>query len=342
MIGLYIEGKGYIMNTKRWLAIVAAVVLLFVSIGFKFTMSVASGFFNEMMKGFEDEMISETELEEGSFTERIAVLNLDGVIQDTGNSLFAQGAYQHSDFIRSIEKAGEDDTVKAILLKVDSPGGAVGETAQIHRALVEMQAEYDKPIYVSMGSMAASGGYYVSAPADKIFAEPATLTGSIGVIMESINFSGLAEKYGVSFNTIKSGKHKDIMSSSREMTGEERDILQSIIDEMYADFVDVIVDGRHMDESTVRKLGDGRIYTGRQAAANGLIDEVGNFDDTLAALKADYDLGGASVIQYGMDFGFFGFVTLQMKDFLTKNNEDVNIVAELIQHREHPRAMYLY
>src|SRR5699024_247461 len=156
----------------------------------------------------------------------------------------------------SIDTAAEDPTVQAIVLKVDSPGGGVTESAEIHRKITELQADYDKPVYrnplvipyydkpvyVSMGNTAASGGYYVSAPADKIFANESTLTGSIGVIMQSMNFSGLAEKYGIEFNTIKSGKHKDIMSPTREMTKEENKIMQSMIDEMYDEFVDVIVE----------------------------------------------------------------------------------------------------
>src|SRR5699024_7994229 len=154
----------------------------------------------------------------------------------------------------------DDETIEAVLLKVDSPGGGVYETAQIYKRLMEVK-ELDKPIYVSMGNMAASGGYYAAMPAEKIFATTSTITGSIGVIMESINYSELAEEYGVKFNTIKSGKHKDIMSASREMTDEEHDILQSMIDEMYGEFVDVVSEGRDMDEKTVRKLADGRIYT---------------------------------------------------------------------------------
>src|SRR5699024_9499864 len=129
-----------------------------------------------------------------------------------------------------------------------------------------------------MGGMAASGGYYVAAPADKIFAEATTLTGSIGVIMESVNYAELAENHGVKFNTFTSGKHKDIMSPSREMTEEEHDIMQSMIDEMYDEFVDVIVDGRGMDEQTVREVGDGRIYTGKQAKEVELIDDLGSLD----------------------------------------------------------------
>src|SRR5690625_1378587 len=186
-----------------------------------------------------------------------------------------------------IEKAAEDTTIAGLIIRIDTPGGAVVETAQIHEALLELQNEYDKPFYVSMGNTAASGGYYVSAPANKIFAEAATLTGSIGVIMESINFAELAENYGIHFNTIKSGKHKDILSPSREMTSEEEAILQSMIDEMYDEFVQVIVDGRGMNESTVRELADGRVYTGKQAQENGLIDEVGSLKDAIEAMETE-------------------------------------------------------
>src|SRR5690625_1446892 len=292
------------MNTKRWLAIVAAVVLLFVSIGFRFTMNVASG----LLEGFADldeHYFEEEILVNGDLDKRIAVLNLNGVIQDVELPIFLSEGYNHKQFLKKIEQAGEDPTIEAIILKVNSPGGAVGATAQIHRKFVELQEKYEKPMYVSMGETAASGGYYVAAPADKIFAESSTLTGSIGVIMESINYSELAENYGVDFNTIKSGKHKDIMSPNREMTQEEREILQSMIDEMYDEFVQVIVDGRQMDEAKVREVGDGRVYTGKQAQEVGLVDEVGNFDDTLAALKNEQNLENAQVIQYGMGLGFF-------------------------------------
>lgn len=329
------------MNTKRWLALIAAVVLILVSIGFRFTMNIATGFLDNMMD-LDETLIEEKVIEEGSFNERIAILNLEGVIQDTSQAMFLTEGYQHESFLNSIEKAGEDNTIKAILLKVNSPGGAVGETAQIHRELIDIQEKYDKPIYVSMGATAASGGYYVSAPADKIFAEPSTLTGSIGVIMQSINFSGLAEKYGVTFNTIKSGKHKDIMSQTREMTEEEHEILQTIIDEMYGDFVDVIVEGREMDEAKVRELGDGRIYTGSQAAANGLVDEVGNYEDALTALKKDNNLEKASVIQYGAGLGFLGNFGMNLKGMFQNKDAEVNMLTELIRKSDQPRAMYLY
>jgi len=328
------------MNTKRWLAIGIAVVLLIVSIGFRFTMNLASGFLNNMMD-FDETLLSEEILEEGDISNRIAVLNLEGVIQEDIDSIFGTESL-HEDFMKSIEKAGEDESIKGIILKINSPGGAVGATAEIHRALVELQEEYDKPIYVSMGETAASGGYYAATPADKIFAEPSTLTGSIGVIMESMNFSGLAEKYGVKTNTIKSGKHKDIMSPTREMTDEEKDILQTMVDEMYDDFVDVIVEGRDLSEDKVRELGDGRVYTGKQAAENGLVDEVGNYDDAIKAMKDDYDLENATVISYGLDLGIFGNISMSVKEMIQNKQDDLEIVSELMKRTDRPRAMYLY
>lgn len=329
------------MNTKRWLAIVVVVVLLFISIGFRFTMNLASGLLDDVMT-FDEEGYDEVIIADGDWGERIAVLNLEGVIMGGEESIFLAEGYQHERFLGKIQQAAEDETVEAILLKINSPGGAVGETAQIHKALIDMQAEYDKPLYVSMGEMAASGGYYAAAPADKIFAETSTLTGSIGVIMENINFSGLAEKFGVDFNTIKSGKHKDILSSSREMTKEEEEILQSIIDEMYDDFVQVIVDGRGMDEAKVRKVGDGRIYTGRQAQDVGLVDEVGTFDDALEALQDEYGLEDAQVIEYGEDLGIFRLFGVKAQEFITGNKSELDTVMSLLRKSDKPRAMYIY
>src|SRR5699024_9885563 len=154
--------------------------------------------------------------------------------------------YQH--VLGSIERAATDSTVEAVVLRVNSPGGGVLESAEIHRQLVELKEEYDKPLYISMGNTAAACGYYVSAPGDKIYDYTATIKDAIGVIMKCINFGEFAKKHGVEFDTITNGKHKDIMSPARDMTDEEEDILQEMVDEMYDDFIQVIVDGRGMDE----------------------------------------------------------------------------------------------
>lgn len=329
------------MNTKRWIAILVAVVLVVVSIGFKavttFTTILLSDQFTMNSQYMDEEVIKE-----GSSQEKIAVLSLHGTIENVATSPLASAGYNHPFFLDSIDTAAEDPTVEAIILEVDSPGGGVTESAEIHQRIVDLQKNYEKPIYVSMGNMAASGGYYVAAPADKIFAEASTLTGSIGVIMQSMNFSGLAEKYGIEFNTIKSGKHKDIMSPTREMTDEEDEILQSMIDEMYDEFVDVIVDGRDLSEKEVRKIGDGRIYTGKQAVEVDLVDEIGSFDDTLVELMDDYDLQNAQVIQYDPGIGYWSQFLMSAKNMFNSESDEIKTIMNLINNSDQPRAMYLY
>lgn len=327
------------LNRRRWIAILVAVVLVFMSIGFRFTMTVASGLLEDVFN-FETSYFEEEEIRPGDIGEKIAILQLNGAIMDLSSPLFMDG-YNHELFLATIDQAFEDPDVEAVILSVDSPGGAVGETAQIHKKLINYMEEYEKPFYVSMGSMAASGGYYVAAPADKIFAEPSTITGSIGVIMQNINYSGLAEKYGVDFNTIKSGKHKDIMSPSREMTEDEQAIMQSIIDEMYSDFVQVIVDGRNLDEEKVREIGDGRIYTGRQAQELGLVDEIGDLDATIDAMMDEYDLEDAQVIQYSTEISIFSNFAMSVQQFLQKPTE-FDLVSLLLNESDKPRAMYIY
>lgn len=327
------------MNRRRWLALLIAIVLIFMSMGVRFTMTVASGLLEDLFN-FDISYFEEEEIRAGNSSEKIAIIQLDGAIMDLGTSFFLEG-YNHGQFLATIDQSFQDPTVAAVILSVNSPGGAVGETAQIHKKLIDYMEEYEKPLYVSMGSMAASGGYYVAAPADQIFAEPSTLTGSIGVIMQNINYSGLAEKYGVEFNTIKSGKHKDIMSPAREMTAEEQTIMQSIIDEMYDDFVQVIVDGRNLDEAKVREIGDGRIYTGRQAQEVGLVDQIGDLDDTIDALMDAYDLENAQVIQYSTEISVFSNFAMSAQQFLQKPTE-FDFVTLLLNESDKPRAMYIY
>lgn len=330
------------MDRKRWLALIVVVVLFFMSIGFRFATSVASGFLTNMTSLIEEDLLQEQIIEEGSMTSKVAVLHLDGVIQDLDASLLNTSTYNHKQFLKQIDKVAEDPFIDAVVLYVNSPGGGVVESAQIHDRLKKLKEQYDKPFYVSMGGMAASGGYYVSAPADKIYAEPATLTGSIGVIMQNINFGKFAEKHGVEFNTITSGKHKDILSSTREMTEEERNILQSMIDEMYDDFVGVIVDGRNMDEKTVRKLADGRVYTGKQAKEVELIDEIGSLEDTIAAIKEENNLQNAQVIQYEYGLGIFNFFGLTVNSLFNDRNGQLADILTLMNYSDSPRAMYLY
>jgi len=206
---------------------------------------------------------------------QVGVVEVEGVILDSKKII-----EQLSDF-------HESGTIKAIVLRVDSPGGGVGPSQEIHDEVRRINA--DKPVIVSMGSVAASGGYYIAAPARLIFANPGTITGSIGVIMEFTNFQELLEKIGLHSQAVKSGKHKDIGSPVRPMTEEERALLQGLIDDVHAQFVDSIAAGRHLDVQKVRALADGRIFTGRQARDLGLVDELGSLE---AAIRRAGELGG--------------------------------------------------
>ncbi|MCB8944145.1 MAG: signal peptide peptidase SppA [Ardenticatenaceae bacterium] len=217
----------------------------------------------------------------------IAIVRVEGAIFSSDDPEdFAAGAGSGV-VIADLQKAVADPTVKAIVLRVDSPGGSVTGSAQIY----EFIRDLEKPIVVSMAATAASGGYYISAPADYIFARPDTVTGSIGVIMTLFNAEELIDEIGVDVINITSGPNKAIGSTWDELTPEQRDILEAFIDEAYDDFVQIIVDGRSLDEDTVRQIADGRIYSGRQAQANGLVDELG---DLQAAISKAADLGGIS------------------------------------------------
>jgi protease-4 len=174
----------------------------------------------------------------------------------------------------------EDASVKAVVLRVDSPGGGVGPSQEIYEEVNKLAAV--KPVVVSMGSVAASGGYYISVPAGKILANPGTITGSIGVIMEFTNISELLDKIGLSNQVVKSGLHKDIGSPIRPMTEADREILQSMIDDVHLQFITAVSEGRGLDLDKVRQLADGRIYSGRQALEAGLVDQLGNLQDAIA------------------------------------------------------------
>ena len=227
------------MNGKRWAALGIAAVLFFVSIA----VGTATTVFTADTENIIDELFAsdsefyEEVIEGDDYTNVIAVFDVEGTIQDTGEaSLLSSATYNHRAFMDKLKMAEENDDIKGIILRVNSPGGGVVESAEIHEKILDIK-KVKKPVYVSMGSMAASGGYYISAPADKIYASPETMTGSLGVIMHGYNYEKLAKKYGVEFETIKSGPHKDIMSPTREMTGEEREILQNMINNSYDQFV---------------------------------------------------------------------------------------------------------
>lgn len=332
------------MPIKRVIAIVVASVLVFISVGVNSLSYIFTRDFNSMFDnltaanaGYEELVI-----EQGAGRDRIAVLSLNGVIQDTGGgTLFGAVGYNHQMFMSQLFDVLEDPTVKGVVLSVDTPGGGVLESSDIYDTIRAIQIEKEIPIYVSMGGMAASGGYYVSAPAEKIFVHPETITGSIGVIMESVNFAKLADKVGIDFNTIKTGPYKDMMSSSREMTKEERAMLQEMINDSYERFVDIIAEGRHMTTAEVKKVADGRVMNGRQAIEAGLADEFGKIGDVIDAIKVDHELENATVFEYAPMDSFSSIFGVKVGNMFGRDVES-ELLAKILTDHNAPRMMYLY
>lgn len=338
------------MNKKRWIAVLIAAGLLVVSlVSSSITQpqeEVQMGNINSWLYG--DDEMSPVVLEEGSGMGRIAKLSVDGAIASGGSSgLFATESYNHEDFLKQIEAIEADERVSGILLEVNSPGGGVYESAEIANLLNEVRTERDLPMYVSMKNMAASGGYYISAQADKIFATEETVTGSIGVIMSGLNYSGLLEKIGVEDTTIKSGALKDMGSATRPETEQDHAVLQAYIDNAYNRFVKVVSEGRNKSEDEVKKVADGRIYDGVQAKEAGLVDEIGYPTDALAAMREDLDLQDAELVEYSTSstgFGntWFGAKLAELQGLQASETSQIFSLLESLGTAESPRAMYLY
>jgi len=214
-----------------------------------------------------------------SITEnKVAVISLNGPIQSESSGFLFGGSVISPQFVRNqLEKAKNDVAVKAIVLQIESPGGSVAACQEILNEIERVE----KPIVVSFGTVAASGGYYISTKADKIVALPGTLTGSIGVISEMPNLKGLYQKLGIEMEVFIAGKHKDMYAGLRELTPEEKVIMQEMTDQLYDQFVQVVVNGRGMSEEKVRDLATGQLYTGVEAKELGLVDELGGLNKAI-------------------------------------------------------------
>lgn len=336
-------------ENKRSIAlIIALAILLITALGDMFLTRFRNISLENELEGnrlFEQFMgISEEEIVlQGTDNEnRIVVLPIQGIIAtDTMSGL------QEDSVVNKLDAIIEDPSIQGMILEVDSPGRTVYESARIWEKIKEVQAATDIEIYTSMGTVAASGGYYVAAPTDKIFAAEETITGSIGVIADYINIAELEEKIGIKHEVIKSGKYKDIGSPNREMTEEERAINQERINEFFEKFVRVVAEGREMPEDDVYALADGQIYTGKQALANGLIDEIGYFDDALAMLIADLELEDPVVFKQAdaipSIFSQFLRPLVQTKDSIDSfEHEAFKYIQEKRSKGNFPEFYYLY
>jgi protease IV len=209
----------------------------------------------------------------------LAVVRIYGALHTSMSASPWEGP-DADDIAERLHKLSEDDDVKAILLRINSPGGTVGAVQEIDTEIQRCRSK-GKKIVASLGDVAASGGYYLAASADHVVSNPGTITGSIGVILEFGNLEGLMQKLGVRLEVIKSGAHKDIGSPARPLTAEERALLQASINDAYDQFVQAVAQGRHRSLDDIRPLADGRIFTGRQALQAGLVDQMGNEQDAI-------------------------------------------------------------
>jgi protease-4 len=221
-----------------------------------------------------------------AFGDKIAVVEIRGLIT------------QSQGIIEELHQYNDDEGVKAIILRIDSPGGGVGPSQEIYREVLKIKSNKKKKVITSMGSVAASGGYYIASASDLIVANPGTITGSIGVLMEFTNIEELFRKIGIKGVVLKSGEHKDIGSPFREMTPEEKRLIQSVIDNVHQQFIQAVADGRKMDRLKVAQVADGRILTGEQAKQLGLVDQLGNLQDAIDTAAKMVGIEGKPLVLY--------------------------------------------
>ena len=330
-----IEGR---RRAWPWVLAAAVVVLALLTLGtwlIVVLVGPASGSVEAGSTFWEEEHVS------GEGEDKIAVLPVSGVISSapSAGGLLSGGPSATPEALRSqLEQAAEDERVRAVVLEVDSPGGSVVASDEMHGAIRDFKQESGKPVVVCMKETAASGGYWISTAADEVVANPATLTGSIGVILPLTNMEEAEKKLGIRTEVIKSGEFKDIGSSSRQITPEERKIFQALIDENYDQFVRVISEGRNMPEGKVRRIADGRIYTGLQAESLGLVDGLGDLDEAAEVSQRLAKIDGAEVVRYGKMPGLFE--SLQAR--LAPGEPEALKVLEAVGLDPNPEVQALY
>jgi len=315
-------------KSRGWMifAIILLVVLMFsLLINFTQFISHALNFNRNFTTGITHEVgprLEECLLKDNDVRNKIAVVTVNGIITDhatdqAGNSLV--------DVIKAqLDRAKEDDRVKAVILKVDSPGGEVMASDEINKAIRVFQNKSGKPVVCSMGSLAASGGYYISVPCRWIVANDLTITGSIGVILETLNYRSLMDKVGVEPDVYKSGKFKDMLSgmrSTNEIPPEEHKMVQKLIDDTYQKFKDVVADGRKAAHDTNKTEGralisnwtdyaDGRVLSGTDALKYGFVDQLGDFDDAVKTTEKIAGIHKANLIEYRERYDISQFLRL--------------------------------
>ncbi len=279
----------------------------------------------------------------GTGKDKVLLMQLSGVISSESR----EGFYTYPSLVATIKeelgKAVKDERVKAIVLRINSPGGTVTASDVIYHELKNFKAARNIPVVASIMDVGASGGYYIASAADAVMVHPSSVTGSIGVIMLTVNARGLLEKVGVEANAVTSGPRKDMGSPFRPMLPEERAIFQSVIDSFYQRFLQVVHEGRpNLTPEQIKKLADGRIYSGEQAKASGLVDEVGYLEDAIDVAKKKAGLTDAKVVTYRRAGEYQNNVYSRMFGTGSGLNALANVDLLSLVHGGTPQFMYLW
>jgi len=283
--------------------------------------------------------VYEEEYVSGEGPQKIVVVPVEGTIASAESSVGGvQPTATPEGLSDALRQVADDTSVVAVVLEINSPGGGVTASDEMHQSILDFKRNTDRPVVVSMGDTAASGGYYISTAADRIVANETTLTGSLGVIFQLTNFSEAADKYGISQVVIKSGKFKDIGNTFREMKPEEREVFQSLVDESYDEFVSVISEGRGLSEERVREIADGRIYSGSQAKELGLVDSFGGIDEAAVIAETLAEAQDTTVVRY-VETPTFSEMLLAR---LAPRQPEVEQVMDAAGLNLEPKPYYLY
>lgn len=320
-------------NKKRWLAAGLALLVLLVSLftgGNEAKMDEKKNDFRK--KAFSKFYPVDEEILYGTNpTQKISVINVEGMIaSDQSNDTI----------VDMLKEAQKDPQIAGVIMQINSPGGSVYASERIYKEIKKLQ-EINKPVYAVMEELAASGGYYISAPCDKIYASNETWTGSIGVIMQSYSLEGLFDEYGIKEQNITTGKMKDAGSPGSDMDDEEKEYFQGLVDSAFGRFVKVVSEGRDMSEKEVRKLADGRVYDGSQALENGLVDNIGDLEDAYKDMTEAYNLSDPMLVEKSDVFSNFSKYFPGFKSLTDKPKSELEILKEFM-NSEGNKPMYLY
>lgn len=319
------------MQRRKWVALVIVLVVFIAGIAVEGVAGSYAALKDNPGFSWEENVVS------GWGDDKIVQLFVNGTISGTQS---AAGVPSMTEILgEQLRRVEEDESVKALVLRIDSPGGEVVATDEIHARLLRLKQIRHLPIVISMGSTAASGGYYLATAGDAIFANPNTLTGSLGVIFNLFNYNEAANKLGFHQYAIKSGRFKDIGSPSRPLTDPERQIFQTLVNESYNKFVDVIVKGRNLSRQRVLEIADGRVYSGEQAKRLGLIDQFGDLEEATRYALSLSGTDNAMIVRYADQLSLSKLL-FSMKQHWS--NPDPLGLARILERESSPRLLYQF